>query len=111
MRQIEINSDKLFDILEERGHIFKAINKINKQLYELDEERKKLSYKMDRLKEKTVPIVDKNKKNFNLGEFEIISRVYINGEKKPEVEIIDLVEEYKNELRKKETENDKNGKK
>ena len=101
MRQIEIDSDKLFDILTERGLIFREIGKINEQLYKLDEERKKLAYKMDRLKEKTAPIVAKYTKSFELGEFEIISSVLLNGEGNPEVQIVDLVEEYTKELREK----------
>jgi len=101
MRQAEIQNDKLADILTERGLLFRQIGKINEQLADLDKERTKIGYKMDKLKDKTAPIVDKHIKELNLGEFEIVSRVYLNGEQTPEVEIIDLVEEYTEELRKK----------
>lgn len=101
MRQAEIKNEKLADILTERGLIFRQIDKINQQLMDLDKERTKLGYKMDKLKDKTAPIVDKHTKEFELGEFEIVSRVYLNGEQTPEVEIIDLVEEYTKMLREK----------
>lgn len=99
MRKIEIKDAKLSKILEERGLVFREVGKINEQLYALDKERTKLGYKMERLKEKTQPIVDKLTPSFELQEFEIISRVYINENRMPEVEIVDLVEEYKNNVR------------
>lgn len=99
MRTIEIKDSKLSKILEERGEIFKQIDELNKQIVALDKERTKLGYKMDRLKEKTSPIIAKLTADFNMGEFEIVSRVYINDKKYPEVEIADRLEEYANMLR------------
>ena len=100
MRIIKIENSKLAKILEERGVIFREIGKINEELVKLDKERTKLGYKMDRLKEKTAPIVDGLVPSFELGEFEIVSRVYLNQEQYPEAEIVDVVELYKEDYRK-----------
>lgn len=107
MRKIQIENKKLHEILTERGNIFKSIEDINKQIVALDKERTKLGYKMDRLKEKTSPIIDKLSPTFGLQEFEIIARVYINNERMPEVEIVDRLEEYANMLREEAKKNDK----
>jgi seryl-tRNA synthetase len=96
--QVEIQNDKLYNILEERGVIFNEIHAINEKLIELDTERKKLGFKMDRLKEKTSKIMEKI--NPKLEEFEIVSRIFIENNK-AYYEVVNLVEEYKKELRKK----------
>jgi len=101
MRLIKVDDNKLAKILEERGVIYKQIAEINEQLSKLDKERTKLGYKMDKLKEKTTPVIEKLTPTFELGEFEIISRVYLNQEQYPEVEIVDVVELYKEDFRKK----------
>lgn len=99
MRTITINDKKLRKILEERAVVYKKIGEINKKIVTLDNERTKESYKMDRLKNKTAPIVEKHTPSFEMGEFEIVSRVFVeNGT--PQVEIIDLIDEYKESLRK-----------
>ena len=91
-----IKNDKLVKILTERGKLFKELGVINEELIKLDKDRKKIGYKMDKLKDKTSVIMDKEK--IELGEFDIISRVFIeNGECK--VEIVDRVEEFKKQLK------------
>ena len=98
MRKKIVNDKKLKEILEERGVIYKEIGKINEKIVALDKERTKWGYKMDRLKEKTAPFVEKYISPYDLDEFEIVSRVYLE---KGEIifEIIDKIEEYKNILR------------
>lgn len=92
MTYLEIKNDKLKGILESREIVFNDIQKINEEIIKLDAERKKHALKMERLKDKTRAIIDKI--NFSLGEFETISRVFLeNGVIK--VEIVDEVEEFK----------------
>jgi hypothetical protein len=98
MRTIKIKNGKLKKILEERGVIFREMDEINKKLVELDKRRTALGYKMDRLKEKTSPIIDEAKPTFELGEFELVTRVLLEKDE-PTVEIVDQVEEYKIMLR------------
>lgn len=99
MRTIKIENDKLLKILSERGVIYKEIGEVNEQIVKLDEERTKLGYKMERLKEKTSPIITELTPSFELGEFEVISSVRIGEDGQPEVEIADQVEEYINLLK------------
>lgn len=99
MRKYEFENTKLAKILEERAEIFKAIGKINEQLMDLDKERKKLGYKMDKLKERTRPFIDAVTKDLNLTEFEVITQVGLNKYQRPEIEIVDRLEEYANAIR------------
>lgn len=99
MRTIEIKDVKLTSILKERGVVFKEIVKLNAKIEEINQERNKLAYKMERLKEKTRPIIDKLTPSFELKEFEIITDVKINKSGKPEVAIVDRIEEFQNAIR------------
>lgn len=97
-RQVEIKDNKLVDILKQREVVHNEIGKYMQQLMDIDKEKTKLGYKMDKLKEKTKMIMDKL--NPEVGEFEIISRVYLE-KGKPYYEVVDLIEEYKQALREK----------
>lgn len=94
----EIKNDKLVDILKERDTIHKEIGKLMEQLMSIDKEKTKLGYKMDKLKEKTKVIMDEL--NPQVGEFELITRVFLEDDK-PYYEVVDLIEEYKQALREK----------
>jgi len=99
-----LKNDKLFKILTERGLIFREIEEINKKMMDLDKSRQKLGYKMDKLKDKTVKIIEKE--DIKLDEFEYISNIGIeNGE--IEVTILDQIEEYKKLVREKKNEDAK----
>jgi len=100
MRKINIEDAKLNKILEDRAEAFVELGKINEQIVKLDKERTALSYRMERLKEKTEPIIEKQKPSFDLKEFEVIARVYLE-EDKAYVDIVDMVDEYITMLREK----------
>lgn len=98
MRNVIINNNELTEILNKRAVIYRKIGKINEQLSELDKERTKLGYKMDKLKEQTQVIMDKEMPALNVGKYEVVTRIYINQEKYNEVEILDKIEEYQKML-------------
>lgn len=100
MRTIIIESPKLDEILRERAIIFKEARAINQEMDELDKSRKKCGYKMDKLKDKTAAII--KKENIELGEFEVITNVYIDEKThKTSADIVDQIEEYTVLLREK----------
>ena len=99
-----IYNDKLKKILEERGELFKEIGKINEQMVKLDTERKKLGYKMDKLKDKTLKHIEAEK--ITLQEFEYIADIGIK-DGKIEATIKDQVEDYKQLIREKRLEDAK----
>lgn len=96
--KIEIKDSKLVEILEQRGVIHKEIGIVMEKLMDLDKERTKLGYKMEKLKEKTKVIMDKL--NPKLEEFEIITNVFLE-DGKAYYEVTNLIEEYKTALREK----------
>jgi len=87
----EIKNDKLKQILTKRGEVFEKIHKINEKLMELDKERKKEAYKMDKLKDKTATIMDKE--GIKLEEFEVITRIFLEDDE-CKYEVINQLEEY-----------------
>lgn len=94
MRTIKLKSKKLVKILETRAEVLKEAREIQKEVEELQKVQQKLGYKMNKLKDKTTPLV----KDVELEEFEVISTVKLEkGE--VVVEIIDQIEEYKKALR------------
>jgi len=101
MRTIKINAEGLVELLKKQATIHKAQVKINQQLSDLDNERTKNGYKVEKIKEKMKPIIDKLLPSFELGEFEVITSVSLNNNQ-PEVTILDMVEEYTKMLREKE---------
>ena len=105
MRQIKLQNQKLFAILEMRSDVFKKIEEANKVIVSEDEKRTKLGYKMERLKEKTTEALKGH--TIDLSEFEKVGSVGIENDEVT-VSIYDEVEEYKKLLREKKDEpNDK----
>ena len=96
MSLVEIQDKKLDEILKERAVIHKAIGEIMQKMMDLDKEKTKLGYKMDKLKEKTKVIMDKL--NPKLEEFEFIARVFME-DGKSYYEVLDQIEEYKKMIR------------
>lgn len=77
--QYEIKNDKLVKILEERQVIIDEIDAMNKEQFRIEDEKKKLGYKLNRLKEKTDVIIQKE--NIKLEEFDFIGDVYLKDGK------------------------------
>ena len=96
--KVEIKNSKLVKLLEERGLVLTEAKEVQKQVEVLQKKQQKLGYKMDRLKDKTKPIIDKIEVEW--GEFEYIARLFVdNG--KAYYEIKDQVQDYIDLLREK----------
>jgi hypothetical protein len=90
--QVEINSPKLVKILQDRQKLVEEVAAINKTQLEMEEDKKKLAYKIDRLKEKTQVIVEKQK--LEIPQYHILARIFLQDDK-AFAEILDQIEEYK----------------
>lgn len=107
MRQITLQDDKLKKILAERGKVLTEARNLTKQIEKLQKEQAKLGYKMDRLKEKTMPLMEAHK--IDTTEFEVVSRVFLSEKtKEVTVEVVDQIDEYKKFLREKKNEDNSN---
>ncbi len=98
MRKIDIKAKGLVDLLEKQGVIANEQHEINKQLIELDKERTKNGYKVQKIKDKMKPIIDGLMKDIELGEFEIVTNIMLE-DGQPKMEILDQLEEYAKMLR------------
>ena len=107
-RKIKLTNDKLKGYLEDNTKLADEINKIVEEWKKTDEYVKKLSTKMERIKEKIRPIVaEEIKKATKLEEFDMVAGTKLN-KGQIEVEIIDQIELYKDTIRKQRDEQSKN---
>lgn len=109
-RKVKLTNDKLKGYLKDNKKIADEINEIVEDYKKKDEYVKKLSTKMDRIKERIRPIVaDELKKVTKLEEFDMVAGTKLNKDE-IEVEIIDQIELYKDHLRKQYEQNNNKGK-
>ena len=89
--KITLKSKELVKILERQKQVNKEISTIHKELMEADKVHKKLQFKVQRLKDKGVKILDKVvKEQYELGEFAYTGQMEIKDTEKFEIEIHDL---------------------
>lgn len=96
----EIKNAKLVKVLEKRGVVVKEIEVINKAIKDLETDRNKLGYKMNALKDKTRLIVGDMGIEKDLGEFDVVTDIYIE-KGKAYYDIENEIELYKTFLREK----------
>ena len=89
---IEIKEPKLVDILKEREELAGKIAAINKTQLDMEKDKTKLGYRMDRLKEKTQVIVEKQQ--IEVPQYHVLTRIYLE-DGKAMAEIVDQIDEYK----------------
>jgi predicted nucleic acid-binding Zn-ribbon protein len=97
-KNLTVKADSLKTQIEKLQEEFRIEhNKIKDEVQKIDEELKPFLTKIQRYKDKIDPIIKKH--NIKVGEFEALSETFIeNG--KVVVNIIDLIENYKQHLRK-----------
>lgn len=91
-------NSELVEIMKQRDAITKRADEIREVFKPLEDEMKALMADMDRLKEKTVPIVKEIEPSLNLNEFEVVTNLYLEKDE-VKMEILDQVEEHKEFLR------------
>lgn len=89
---------ELIEIFKQREAVVKRADEIQDLFKPLEDEMKSLSSDMERLKEKTVPIVKELGPELELNEFEIVQNIYLKGDE-VELSILDQLEEHKEFLR------------
>ena len=86
--KITLKSKELVKILERQKQVNKEISTIHKELMEADKVHKKLQFKVQRLKDKGVKILDKVvKEQYELGEFAYTGQMEVKDTEKFEIEI------------------------
>ena len=89
--KIILKSKELVKILNERKKENEKITEIHKVLVDADQKHKKLQYKVQRLKDKGVKILDKVlKEQYKLGEFAYTGQMEVKTEEDFEIEVHDL---------------------
>jgi|TARA_Y100000310_G_scaffold279075_2_gene297994 hypothetical protein len=106
MRKVKIKDAKLKKILEKRGEILTKAREIQKEKEKLEMKQSKIGHEMNRLKEKTEPLVKEHEKGMDFGEFEYTAQFsVVKGE--VVFSIKDQLEDYKEMLLEKKEEDKK----
>ena len=107
MKKIQFENKKVLNLLKDNAKLSEEINKIVEDWQKTDQYVKKLTMKMERIKEKIRPMVaDEIKARVEMGEFEIVGSTKIN-KNLVEVEIFDEIELVKEQIRAKKEEANK----
>lgn len=92
MKKIKLNSTDLVKILGDREKVNKDITEIHKILVDADKKHKKLQFKVQRIKDKGVKVLDKVlKEQYPMDEFEYTGQMKIINEKVFEIDIHDAL--------------------
>jgi hypothetical protein len=105
MRKVTIKDEKLKKILQAKDKAIGEGRKLSEEITKLQEKQAKIGYKVERLKNKAIPLVEAQK--IETSEFEYIANVLIE-EGEVIAHIPDQVEEYKQLIREKKNEDKSN---
>jgi len=94
MRFIVLEDEKIKSLIKSKEEIANKIKDISKKIEGLEEDRNKLVLKIQRYNDKALPLIDKYKKEEELGEFEEYSRLYFKDDEL-RLEIFNALEEFK----------------
>ena len=107
-REVKVNNPKILKFLLKRDALAKSINRDTEDIEKIQKEQRKKGMKMNRLKEKMKPFVEKEDLLIGKNEWERVTQIKL---RKGEIifEIVDFIASYKLKLT--ESLKDKNGKK
>ena len=93
-----IQNEEIKALLVEKKELFDKGIKLTEQIEELDNERNTLAMLGQKVKEKMLPIVDRDVKPL-LGEFEVMETFKLNDDGEVEVTTFDALEEFKKQFK------------
>ncbi len=93
-RKLILDNKKLKKLLTDKGILIEEGRKFNKEIEDLVEKRNKVAQKIQVVKDKMVPFMDKVKK----GKYEDIVSVELNKKGEPKLTILDLIEAFKQQV-------------
>lgn len=97
---------ELYDLLNQKSKLVEAGRALTKKIDDLETERNKVGLQIQKLKDVIIPLVESIMAK-SLGEFEMITTVEVDKEKKHQIIInyIDQIEEYKKAIRERKNSN------
>lgn len=98
MRKHKFENDKIVKILEKKAPLIEEGRNLSKQMDDLNKDLHKIGLKVQKLKDKTAHLMEKE--SITLGEFEYIASIDTK-DGQVVLEIVDAIEEYKAAYRKK----------
>jgi len=95
-----ITHQELHDLLTKKDKLVNEGRELSKQIEDLETERNKLALQIQKVKDKVIPIVQKEMEG-KLGEYEEISEVKTTEDGQVDIAIYDQVEQFKEYLKEK----------
>lgn len=97
IRLVDVDNFKILKFMKEREELSEKINNYTKQIQNIQREQRKCGLKLDRLKEKMIPYVEKEMKKIPTNQWERLTQVKKDKDKII-FEIVNFVESYKVKL-------------
>jgi endo-1,4-beta-D-glucanase Y len=94
MREVVVNNKDLRDLMVKRHEAFTKSEGIGKQIEDLEQERVKVAYKIDKFKQKMIPYAKEEEEKLKLDEYEYIETLEMTDDGVKFV-IKDQIEEFK----------------
>lgn len=98
-RKVTLQNKELVKLLIEKGELLKEAREITEEITSLETKREPLGYSIQKLKDKIIPAVESKRKDLELGEFEDIKQVDVDG-KDVVITVVDVVAEFKDNYKK-----------
>ena len=98
VRYVTIKNKKIYDLLKQKDAVITDIRVMQQQIDEIAKEGDKLGAKVQKIKDKALPLMEEESKKIELGEWEIVTTFQIEGDEL-NAQILDQVEAEKDRLR------------
>jgi len=96
-REVELQNAKLHKLLEEKANLVEEGKSFQKKVEKLQKEQRKIGLKLNKVKEKVLPLIAGESTKLDIGQFEAPMNVnIIDG--KSILTIVDRVEDFKKRL-------------
>ena len=96
-REVELKNAKLFKLLEDKEVLVGKGRELQKDIEEIQKEQRKIGLKLNKVKEKVIPLVEKESEKIEIEQFETPAAVDIK-DGKAILTILDQIEDTKKKI-------------
>lgn len=99
LREIRFKDDKIFKLLQKKDELIAKSRHLLDEFQKFEEKGKIANNKIQVVKDKVKPLIEKKEEDFDLDEFELVASVEVDGDEVV-AKVVDQIEAYKELLRK-----------
>lgn len=98
VRYVTIDDPKIYKLLKEKDELVQQIRTLQSNIDEIAKEGEKLAAKVQKIKDKSKPLMEKRANEIELGEWEIVTLFQIEADE-VQAQILDQIEAEKDRIR------------